>query len=51
MNLVAPTRLAGGCSSSTRGLFGGGASPAPTKTNKIDLVTIASTEMHQMVMD
>ena len=42
-NLVAVTRLAGGCASSTRGLFGGGASPAPTKTNKIDVVTIAST--------
>ena len=32
------TRLAGSCASSTRGLFGGGASPAPTKTNKIDVV-------------
>ena len=42
-SLVAPTRLAGACASSTRGLFGGGASPAPTKTNKIDLVTISST--------
>jgi hypothetical protein len=41
-NLVAVTRLAGGCASSTRGLFGGGGSPAPTKTNKIDVVTIAS---------
>ena len=41
-DLVAPTRLAAGCSSSTRGLFGGGASPAPTKTAKIDFVTIAS---------
>ena len=42
-NLVAATRLAGGCASSTRGLFGGGASPAPTKTTKIDYVTISST--------
>jgi len=36
-------RLASSCASSTRGIFAGGASPAPTKTNKIDVVTIAST--------
>ena len=41
-DLVAVTRLAAGCASATRGIFAGGASPAPTKTNKIDLVTIAS---------
>ena len=37
-NLVAVTRLAAGCASATRGIFAGGASPSPTKTNKIDLV-------------
>ena len=42
-DLNGATRLAAGCASRTRGLFAGGASPAPTKTNKIDLVTIAST--------
>ena len=44
-NLVAVTRLAEilGCASATRGIFAGGSSPSPTKSNKIDFVTIAST--------
>ncbi len=40
-DLTAPTRLLGACASSTRGLFGGGGTPS--KTAKIDFVTIAST--------
>ena len=43
--LAVSRRGCGGCSSSTRGLIGGGtaSNPSPTFTNRIDFITIATT--------
>lgn len=42
-NLSASLGFPAGCSSSTRGVWGGGRAPAPGTVNTIDYVTIAST--------